>query len=200
VEQVWTSTEPGQITLVNLAQGRPCLAGQQWNWDGVEFAILHPALAQIGDSKRRGNDRSCVLRISAGGENILLTADIEQKAERELLLGDHDKLPAKIMLVPHHGSRTSSSEVFLAGVNPQIALVAAGYRNRFGHPKNEILDRYRLRGVRIYRTDLDGALTVTVLADGGVGIVRHRATYRRYWHAGLENPDVPDEEPESRTD
>jgi competence protein ComEC len=124
---------------------------------------------------------------------VLLAADVEQKSEREMLASVPDKLRAQILLVPHHGSRTSSSPEFVARVNPDIALVAAGFRNRFGHPKEDVLDRYRALGTRIYRTDLDGALLIEMGGEG-VKVQRYRALYRRYWHAGLENPDLPDDE------
>ena len=86
------------------------------------------------------------MRISTARANVLLTADVEQKSEREMLASVPDKLRAQVLLVPHHGSRTSSSAEFVAQVNPDIALVAAGYRNRFGHPKDEVLERYRTLG------------------------------------------------------
>ena len=79
-----------------------------------------------------------------------------------------DKLRAQILLIPHHGSRTSSSPDFVAQVNPDIALVAAGYRNRFGHPKDDVLDRYRAIGSRIYRTDHDGALLIEIAGEGAI--------------------------------
>jgi competence protein ComEC len=113
-----------------------------------------------------------------------------------MLASAPDKLRAQVLLVPHHGSRTSSTEDFVAQVNPDIALVAVGYRNRFGHPKDDVLDRYRAIGSRIYRTDYDGALLVDVARDGAIRVQRYRALYRRYWHAALENPDLPDDEVE----
>src|SRR5207342_597581 len=103
--------------------------------------------------------------------------DVEQKSEREMLASVAASLPAQILLVPHHGSRTSSSPEFVAQVNPDIALVAAGFRNRFGHPKDDVLDRYRALGSRIYRTDLDGALLVEVARDGAIRVQRYRALY-----------------------
>jgi competence protein ComEC len=156
--------------------------------------VLHPARENYAREKFRGNDRGCVLRISTAGASVLLTADVEQKSEREMLAGVADKLRAQVLLVPHHGSRTSSTPEFLAEVNPDIALVAAGYRNRFGHPKDDVLDRYRALGSRIYRTDYDGALMLEAGADGTISVRRQRALYRRYWHAGLENPDLADDD------
>ncbi len=195
VKRLWSSPAMALPAGGSAVPGAVCASGEHWRWDGVDFEILHPAPANYGREKRRSNDNSCVLKVSTGGESVLLTADIEQKAERELVQGLPDKLPASLLLVPHHGSRTSSSESFLSAVNPRIALVAAGYRNRFGHPKDEVLERFRSRGNKIYRTDLDGALTIAISAGGTISMQRQRAIYRRYWHAALENPDLRDDEP-----
>jgi competence protein ComEC len=194
VARVWSSLDAAQTAATAWPNSRPCITGERWQWDGVEFEMLHPGTAHYAREKMRGNDRSCVLRVSAGGTSVLLTADIEQKTERELLQVMPEKLPARILLVPHHGSRTSSSAELLAQVNPNVVLVAAGYRNRFGHPKEDVLDRYRALGSRIFRTDLDGALIVTLTAAGGMEVRRQRALYRRYWHAALENPDIADDD------
>jgi competence protein ComEC len=180
--------------LAQAASPRRCEAEQRWQWDGVDFEVLHPAREDYAREKFRSNDRSCVVRISTGGASVLLTADIESKSERELLATVPGKLRAQVMLVPHQGSRTSSSPEFVERVNPDIAIVAAGYRNRFGHPKDDVLDRYRALGSRIYRTDYDGALLLTIARDGEINVQRYRALYRRYWHAPLENPDLLDDE------
>jgi competence protein ComEC len=189
-----TSMSADHPSIAQAASATRCEAGERWQWDGVEFEVLHPAQANYAREKFRSNDRGCVLRISAGGSSVLLAADVEQKSEREMLSSVAGRLRAQVMLVPHHGSRTSSSVDFVAHVNPDIALVAAGYRNRFGHPKDDVLDRYRALGSRIYRTDFDGALLLDIAGDGAISVQRYRALYRRYWHAGLENPDLPDEE------
>jgi competence protein ComEC len=193
----WVSTSilAEHPSIAQAGKVKRCEAGDRWRWDGVDFEILHPARENYAREKFRGNDRGCVLRISAGDAGVLLAADIEQKSEREMLSSVAAKLRAQVLLVPHHGSRTSSSPEFVARVNPDIAIVAAGYRNRFGHPKDDVLERYRAIGSRIYRTDFDGALVVELPGDGGaVSVQRYRALYRRYWHASLENPDLPDEE------
>lgn len=188
-----TSMAADHPAIALAAAATRCEAGAQWQWDGVDFEMLHPARDNYAREKFRGNDRGCVLKITAGGASVLLAADIEQKSEREMLASVPDKLRAQILLVPHHGSRTSSSPEFVAQVNPDIALVAAGFRNRFGHPKDDVLDRYRALGSRIYRTDLDGALLVELGGDA-IKVQRYRTIYRRYWHAPLENPDLPDDE------
>ena len=188
-----TSLPADHPLLAGVAASR-CEAGERWQWDGVDFEVLHPARENYEREKFRSNDRGCVLRISTARASVLLAADIEQKSERELLARSPDKLRAQVLLVPHHGSRTSSSPDFVAQVNPDVVLVAAGYRNRFGHPKDDVLDRYRAIGSRIYRTDYAGALLLEIAVDGEIGVQRYRAVYRRYWHAGLENPDLPDDE------
>jgi competence protein ComEC len=181
---------------VQATSSRRCEAGERWRWDGVEFELLHPTRESYTREKLRSNDRGCVVRIGTAGTNVLLTADIESKSERELLAGVADRLPAQVLLVPHHGSRTSSSPEFVQQVNPDIAIVTAGYRNRFGHPREDVLDRYRGLGSRIYRTDHDGALLLAIADDGAVRVQRYRVLYRRYWHAPLANPDPPDDEPQ----
>ena len=188
-----TSMAADHPAIAQAAAATRCEAGSRWRWDSVDFELLHPARENYAREKFRGNDRSCVLKITTAAGSVLLAADVEQKSEREMLASVADKLRAQILLIPHHGSRTSSSPDFVAKVNPDIALVAAGYRNRFGHPKDDVLERYRALGTRIYRTDLDGALLVEMGAPG-IKVQRYRALYRRYWHAALENPDLADDE------
>jgi len=168
------SSLPAAHPLNALAAARRCAAGQAWEWDGVRFEFLHPA---AGQSYKR-NDGSCVLRIAAAGGVMLLTGDIERLAE-EVLLKNGEKLRADVLLVPHHGSRTSSTAPFLAAVAPRAAVVTSGYRNRFGHPSPEVLERYRAAGVRVLRTDLDGATRIYL--EEGISIATERALRGRYW-------------------
>ncbi len=90
-------------------------------------------------------------------------------------------LAADVLLVPHHGSRTSSSDAFLDAVAPRLAIVQAGYLNRFGHPRPDVLARYAARGIPVLRNDRDGAITVT-MGPSGVDVARYRDTHRRYWY------------------
>ena len=133
-----------------------CAAGMQWTWDGVTFALLHPRARHYDEPARKSNDLSCVLRIAAGNRRLLLTGDIEGPSEADLLT-QGAALEADIVVVPHHGSRTSSTAEFVAAVAPSVAIVAAGYRNRFGHPRADVLARYRRAGATHVRTDLSGA-------------------------------------------
>ena len=108
---------------------------------------------------------------------MLLTGDIERAGERALLAAD---VRSDVLLVPHHGSRTSSTPEFIAAVAPRWAVVAAGYRNRFGHPNGEVLERYRAAGADLARTDLEGAVSVR-LSSEGIGVQGERARRGRYW-------------------
>ncbi len=154
-----------------------CDAGRRWTWDGVAFEILHPEAA---DHARplKPNALSCVLRVAdASGRSALLAGDIEAAQEAALALRVGAGLRSDVLLVPHHGSRTSSSGAFLDAVAPAHAVVQAGYRSRFGHPAPDVLARYAERGVALARSDLCGAWRW----DGGTPTCeRQRA--RRYWH------------------
>jgi competence protein ComEC len=160
------------------ANSVPCISGQRWNWDGVRFEVLHPEAGHEA-LRRKANDRSCVLLVAAGTTRILISGDIEARTERELL-ARAAPLRSEILIVPHHGSTTSSTPDFIAAVQPDIAVFSSGYRNRFGHPRAEVLARYRSQGSRILRTDRDGALVFEVGEDG-TRIVAERNRRRRYW-------------------
>jgi competence protein ComEC len=172
VQALASSLPRGHALNSLVAAPDRCAAGKRWEWDGVRFEFLHPP---PGWESTRRNNQSCVLRVEAGGTSILLTGDIERAAEMSFL----EKSKADVLLVPHHGSKTSSSTEFLAAVAPRWAVVPAGYRNRFGHPTREVLERYRAAGVRVLRTDLDGAVTVILKEDIQIGAERARAP--RYW-------------------
>jgi len=169
--------EPHPLLALATAPAR-CVRGESWEWDGVRFEFLHPPAGAV---PRRRNDQSCVLRVAAGGAALLLTGDIERATERVLVRGG--LAPAEALLVPHHGSQGASSEALLAAVRPRLAVVAAGYRNRFGHPAHAVRARYARHGAALLRTDRDGAVMLH-LAPDGVQAVTERARRRRYWHAG----------------
>jgi competence protein ComEC len=162
-----------------------CVAGQTWAWDGVRFAILHPAAGDYGN-ERKSNNLSCVLQVEAGGRRMLFTSDIEARDEAALLERFATDLKADVLLVPHHGSRTSSTHAFVDAVGAGEAIIPVGYRNRFGHPKDEVVDRYEAAGARLWRTDRDGAVTVRLAADG-VGVTAWRDQRRRYWQRPAES-------------
>ena len=171
---------PDHHPIVAAAQKYlPCGAGQSWQWDGVRFDVLHPG-PWINAATIKDNDRGCVVRVSSRFGSLLLPADIEQRSEAELVAKDDSNLKSTVLIAPHHGSKTSSSDEFLRAVQPQIVVVSAGYRNRFGHPKAEILDRYATAGAHVYRSDRDGAVTLR-FDPSGLQAEAYRAQHQRYW-------------------
>ncbi|MCC6869912.1 MAG: DNA internalization-related competence protein ComEC/Rec2 [Burkholderiales bacterium] len=159
-----------------------CRAGQGWTWDGVRFTILHPTRDEYDDPRATTNDRSCVLRIDAVGGSALLVGDIEALSEARLVRKWRAALPADVLVVPHHGSRTSSSLPFVRAVAPSWAIVTSGYRNRFGHPKPDVVARYTGRGATVLRTDRAGAITMTFAAGAPLAVSEARVERARYWH------------------
>ncbi len=169
------SSLPPEHALVPGHAHTACEAGQSWLWDGVRLEILHPL---PGASDLPSNARSCVLRIEAGGASVLLAGDIEAPQERALLA--RGLAPVDVLLVPHHGSKTSSTEAFVRALQPRQAWVQAGYRNRFGHPAAEVVARYRLLGVPLLDSAHCGAMHWHSAAPQTVKCERENA--RRYWH------------------
>lgn len=168
------SGEPLDIDEISDSTGiQRCQNRHSWTWDGVHFKILHPTVGSVWT----GNNASCVLRISNGDHSLLLTGDIEAAAE-ETLVG-HPYGASDIMLVPHHGSRTSSSVEFIRTVSPKVAIVTSGYRNRYGFPLPDILERYR--GVEVYNTAIDGMISLSALRGAPIDIVAWRRASHKYW-------------------
>nr|BAL54405.1 DNA internalization-related competence protein ComEC/Rec2 [uncultured Gammaproteobacteria bacterium] len=135
----------------------PCQAGQRWEWDGVKFSLLWPENAEPARLGKE-NDRSCVLKIETGAGAVLFPGDLERIGEAALVRRYGASLKAPVLIVPHHGSATSSSWLFLRAVQPKYALIASGYRNRFGFPSQKVLARYRSLGTQVFDTARDGAI------------------------------------------
>ncbi len=174
------SGEPGRIAW---SHSEPCRAGEAWEWDGVHFEFLHPPAVPDATPAWRGNDASCVLRVSGPGGSLLLPGDIEARAERRLTGLDTGALRADIVVVPHHGSGTSSSPELVRAVSPGHALFAVGHRNRYGFPIAEIEERWRAGGARLLDTASSGAISFRIHPQTGVeGPASYRKVYRRYWH------------------
>jgi competence protein ComEC len=160
--------------VVSLA-GRVCSRGEQWEWDGVRFAILHPG----SDFAARGNDSSCVLKVEAGASSLLVTGDIERRGESAVLT---EAIAADVVVVPHHGSATSSSPSFVAAVGATHAIVSAGYANRWGFPRPEVRERWQLSGAAMTVTGDSGAVSVALTPEHIV-VTAERDARHRYWHA-----------------
>lgn len=166
-----------------------CIAGQDWTWDGVRFEVLHPTPESYADDRRKDNDRSCVLKVTSAYGSVLLTGDIERISESELLARGDSKLKSDILLVPHHGSRTSSMPAFVEQVHPAAAVFTVGYLNRFGHPKKDIVARYQGIGSRMYRSDRDGTIIFDFREASAIEAGSWRRMAPRYWHESLVGVD-----------
>ncbi|MYE82967.1 MAG: DNA internalization-related competence protein ComEC/Rec2 [Gammaproteobacteria bacterium] len=152
--------------------GRLCRAGDRWLWNGVRFRVLSPFPGH------GGNDASCVIEVDDGRRRALLAGDIERAAERRMTVRR-----ATFLLVPHHGSRTSSTPAFVNGVCPRFAVVTAGFRNRFGHPHPEVLERYRSVGAHVLETASLGSIE---WRSDAPDLVRVGRDDRRYWRVDAQ--------------
>lgn len=157
--------------LAHRVQSEPCDSGQSWQWNGVDFRTWQWERAVSG------NQASCVLLVEAGGERLLLTGDIDARAEHALLQTDFP-LAARWLLAPHHGSRSSSSQRFIEAVAPEHVLIARGRHNNFAHPHPQVLQRYQAAGVQVHDSSATGALRVLLGAQGQAQGLRSQA---RFW-------------------
>ncbi len=182
---VLRSLRPRELWLGDAAivpgQGRTCRAGQSWNWDGVEFRVVHPDAATGGDE----NDRSCMLLVQSGSARLLLTGDISARVEASVAAAVAAATGAEplVMLVPHHGSKSSSSAELLDGLSVRLAIVSAAYRSRFGHPHADVVARYRERGIALVNTADAGCVRLYFSARAPpMEIEQCRPRRRRYWN------------------
>lgn len=161
----------------------PCEVGQSWEWDGVRFQILHP----VAHAQGKANALSCVLRVTTAHQALLLPGDIEQSQEADMLArsrlhGDDARaIQANVLVMPHHGSRTSSSAEWLDAVQPKVAIAQVGYRHRFGHPHADVVARYEERGIHLLRSDFHGAIEIQSRGSN-LDWTAWRQLHRRYWH------------------
>ncbi|MEQ1487155.1 MAG: DNA internalization-related competence protein ComEC/Rec2 [Methylotenera sp.] len=175
------SSLPEETETPDTLEKMQCYAGQSWAWDSVDFEVLHPSLESYDDAALKDNYRSCVIKVTSQSGSILLTGDIEKDVELELLDSQSEALKSDVLIVPHHGSKTSSTADFIAAVAPSVSVFTPGYLNRYKHPKPEVLARYQATNSLLYRSDYQGALEVN-FAKSNIKMVSWRSQYKRYWH------------------
>lgn len=169
------SGEPGELQGV---EAEPCRSGMEWNWDGVQFRILHPRLPLPASS----NNRSCILQVQNGGGSVLITGDAEVDVERRLTAKLGAALRSSVLVAGHHGSNTSTSEAFLRAVAPRYVLFSAGYRNRYGFPRPQVRARVAAAGATALDTIRSGAIELLFPRQGPPAEPRsYRRERRRYW-------------------
>ena len=160
-----------------------CQAGQRWQWDGVVFEFLHPNAGMLLTGELSNNNRSCVLRIANQYHSLLLTGDIEKETELSLLDKQKDKLKSEVLLIPHHGSTTSSIDRFIDAVDPKLTLNSAGYHNKFKHPAKKVVQRYQQRGIPMVDTVSKGEISLLFPADKTPFILKsYRDEQVKFWH------------------
>ena len=168
----------GEALPVQHQAVRDCRAGHGWQADGVDFQFIYPPV----DSLATGNDASCVLAIGVGDYSLLLTGDIEARAE-EQVLASPDLSSAAVVLIPHHGSLTSSSPLLVNRLRPRLAIASAGYSNRWGFPKDRVRKRWEGSGAIVLDTASSGAISFRLCAGTGLHQLRtEREWQRRFWH------------------
>ncbi len=160
-----------------LARATACEMGYSWQWDGVRFSYLWPD----GQGEQSDNDGSCVLRIEAKGQSVLITGDISANVEYQLIDRYGQSLKSDILVVPHHGSKTSSSQAFLEQVKPRYALISSGFQNRFKHPNHLVLERYLNVGAQVVNSVDTGWAELQSGPDGWYWRYRARVEGQRYW-------------------
>lgn len=178
-QQKWSGT-PDQL---HDREYFPCSAGMHWRWDGVDFQVLYPI--ENSRSAVSDNNRSCVIRVDAGGRRLLLTGDVEKNGEQQMLNAGTD-LRADILVAPHHGSKTSSSSALLSAVGAKTVVVSAGYRNRFHHPARAVSERYTHMGMTILNTAEVGAVQIR-LSTNEIQIKKALCEQSVFWREARYN-------------
>jgi competence protein ComEC len=180
----WVSSSlPSDHPLIaDVPKHIACRAGQAWVWNNVHFEFIFPTDDDFTPSSKP-NDTSCSLKISSPYGTALLVGDIGIAQEKRIIERyGTDKLKTDVLIVPHHGSKTSSSEAFIDAVSPRFAVFQMGYRNRYGHPKPEVWERYAARPIAKLRTDATGALRFQFIKVGHIQSVAAKQIRQRYWH------------------
>ena len=180
IKTFYTSLRPDEVGPSIAPHLQTCRdALPAWEWEGVQFRFIHPA---DPERYKKTNERSCVLQIRAlrSRQSVLLTGDIPVNIESELVKQYGGALASSVLLVPHHGSASSSSRAFIQAVQPQWAIVQAGYRNQFQHPRPDVLARYAEEKVTVLETTRGGAWQFD-FSEGTINSQAWRPNYCRYW-------------------
>ena len=158
------------------AESKPCLQGDSTNWQGITIDVLWPDTNVFKE-----NDDSCVILLNDGKHSVLLTGDISKKVERKLIK-QYPQLKTDVLIVPHHGSKTSSSHDFIASLNPQLAIVSSGFLNRWNMPVAEVLKRYQKQDVELMNTAKSGQI-ILKFTDKGIEKFSYHDNLWPFWFA-----------------
>lgn len=196
----FASSLPDGHPLVRAApRAERCIRGHGWRWGDARFDWLHPADPPEPARGSPTNALSCVLRVRTAAGAVLLGGDIGVVQERRLLeVYGVDGLRADVLVVPHHGSRSSSGEAFVAAVSPRWAIVQAGFRNAFRHPHPAVVERYRKHGAQVLRSDAHGAIAVRLSPGVAPQVLTARQQPARYWRIDVGDAPAAVTAPSSR--
>ncbi|MEO7200566.1 MAG: DNA internalization-related competence protein ComEC/Rec2, partial [Dokdonella sp.] len=170
------SGEPQRLQVLQPAlRPQRCNAGDTWQWNGVQVRTLAPD----AETEERGNDSSCVILVESAYGSLLLTGDAGSRVEAALAAGLGSAQRPRVLSVPHHGSKSSSSAALLDAFAPDLAVMSSGYRNRFGHPHPSVSERYAERGIAVLNTAEHGYVYVRFTAEAQAP--RQGREVRRAW-------------------
>jgi competence protein ComEC len=197
IGRVLTSIDRNHEMLRSVPEVQRCEAGQRATLGALQLTVLNPVASLYDRPRATTNSKSCVILAQLGATRALLTGDVPAHEEAAMVAAFGSTLGAQLLVAPHHGSRTSSSEGFVSAVHPRWVSVQAGYRSRFGHPHPEVLLRYRKHGAQVVRSDWSGASRWRFAADGSVRLEQWRLDHARYWldqpsRWGVERPTEDD--------
>jgi len=170
-------TGPG-VDLAGVATEQ-CHSGIAWEWDGLWFHFLNPPVQET----KGGNDSSCVLRVAGAAGSFLLTGDIERLAENRILASD-SQMASDLVIAPHHGSATSSTERFVSEVAARWVIFPAGRNNRWGFPHPDVRVRWEAAGAKIWSTGESGGIHAGFSSSGVLAApIGWRCQSRRFWRS-----------------
>ncbi len=172
---------------LNTENKKACNEGGSWQWDGVDFRFISPPAGEqfLSSGGKKRNNRSCVLQVSSESGSVLFSGDIEKKIEYQLIEKYGDKLASDVLIVPHHGSNTSSTSDFIQTVDPEISVISVGYRNRYKLPSSKVISRYKQSEHTVIQTAKSGAITIKMDGVDGISIERYRQVAQKYWQHRL---------------
>jgi len=186
----------GELDASNPLKAKQCLAGQKWWWNNVSFTVVWPTSEYLKATKKKSieidgdqtkaliksNNLSCVLLIRYQAIVILLAGDIEKEIERQLIKNKLIPKNITLLLVPHHGSQTSSHQAWVNYLDAKYVVFSAGFKNSYGHPHQKVVARYKASNAILFNTAIDGAIQLIINTDHKLSILRSRTVARHYWH------------------
>ena len=165
-----------------------CRTGESWRWNDVHFEFLHPSVELNAKEfkKLSSNNSSCVLLLTHPSGSVLLTGDIEKTIEKRLITSQFDKLDVDVLIAPHHGSKSSSTQAFIQATSPDYVVFATGYRNPYGFPDEKVVSRYKEFGSYLVNTATQGMISFEFSDKNGLQLQPgYREMRQRFWHSKI---------------